>query len=276
MENECIEKVWEQYKPLVYKIALKYVGFDELDDLVQEGFIGLYKAFMHYDKNTGSPFVTYAPYWIRQSIQRYIENSGSLVRIPTHAADSVRRYKKTVSDYEKQFGRTPPPDEIRHLMGISEQSLGTVLQALKMGQIESMTAPFGEDEATYEDVTGNDGIENAIINRLDLEDMKHDVHAAVDRLPDREKNVINWRYFDDLTLQQVGELEGKSIESVRQCENKALKRLRQPSYSASLRCYMGLSDKQQSIAMRGTVSAFNRTWTSATEKAAFVGLGVWH
>ncbi len=159
-------------------------------------------------------------------------------------------------------------------MGISRSEYDTMQQAVRMGTIASLSAPTGEDDTTtIGDTIGNDGIEDAIIDRIDQEDMKRDVHAAVDKLPDREREIINLRYFEGLTMQQIGQLEDRSIESVRQCQVKALRHLRGPSYSEPLRCYMGLSDRQLSAAMHSTVSGFNRTWTSATEKAAFIGLG---
>ena len=187
-------------------------------------------------------------------------------------AARVQKYRKLQSDYQKQFGHKPSADEIRALMGISRSEYDTMQQAVRMGTIASLSAPTGEDDSTtIGDTIGNEGIEDDIIDRIDQEDMKRDIHAAVDKLPDREREVITLRYFEGLTMEQVGELESRSMESVRQCQAKALRRLRSPSYRRPLECY-ALSDKQLSAAMHSTVSGFNRTWTSATEKAAFIGL----
>ena len=207
-------------------------------------------------------------------MRRYIENCCSTVRISSGMAARVQKYRKLQSDYQKQFGHKPSSDEIRALMGISRSEYDTMQQAVRMGQVASLSAPTGEDDSTtIGDSIGNEGIEDDIIDRIDQEDMKRDVHAAVDKLPDREREIINLRYFEGLTMQQIGQLEDRSIESVRQCQAKAMRHLRGPSYSEPLRCYMGLSDRQLSAAMHSTVSGFNRTWTSATEKAAFIGLG---
>lgn len=273
MTSDEMMQLWESHRPFVYKIALRYAGQAEIDDLLQEGYLGLYAAVTRFDENAGTSFLTYAGFWIRQRMRRYIENYCSVVRISSGMAEKVRKYKKLQSDYQKQFGRKPSVDEIRALMGISQTEYDTMQQAVRMGTVASLSAPIGEDDATVEELIGNDGIEDAIIERINQENMKRDVHAAVDKLPDREREIINLRYFEGLTMQQIGQLEDRSIESVRQCQAKAMRHLRGPSYSEPLRCYLGLSDRQLSAAMHSTVSGFNRTWTSATEKAAFIGLG---
>lgn len=274
MNNEELIELWDEHRPFIYKIALQYSGYAEMDDLMQEGYLGLYSAAIRFDQNAGASFLTYAAFWIRQRMRRYIENCCSTVRISSGMAARVQKYRKLQSDYQKQFGHKPSSDEIRALMGISRSEYDTMQQAVRMGQVASLSAPTGEDDTTtIGDTIGNDGIEDAIIDRINQEDMKRDVHAAVDKLPDREREIINLRYFEGLTMQQIGQLEDRSIESVRQCQAKAMRHLRGPSYSEPLRCYMGLSDRQLSAAMHSTVSGFNRTWTSATEKAAFIGLG---
>ncbi|MBT9770725.1 sigma-70 family RNA polymerase sigma factor [Coprococcus catus] len=272
MSNEELIELWDEHRPFIYKIALQYSGYAEMDDLMQEGYLGLYSAAIRFDQNAGASFLTYAAFWIRQRMRRYIENCCSTVRISSGMAARVQKYRKLQSDYQKQFGHKPSADEIRALMGISRSEYDTMQQAVRMGTIASLSAPTGEDDTvTIGDTIGNEGIEDAIIDRIDQEDMKRDVHAAVDKLPDREREVITLRYFEGLTMEQVGELESRSMESVRQCQAKALRLLRSPSYRRPLECY-ALSDKQLSAAMHNTVSGFNRTWTSATEKAAFIGL----
>ena len=272
MNNEELIELWDEHRPFIYKIALQYSGYAEMDDLMQEGYLGLYSAAIRFDQTAGASFLTYAAFWIRQRMRRYIENCCSTVRISSGMAARVQKYRKLQSDYQKQFGHNPSADERRALMGIRRSEYDTMQQAIRMGTIASLSAPTGEDDTTtLGDTIGNDGIEDAIIDRIDQEDMKRDVHAAVDKLPDREREVITLRYFDGLTMEQVGELESRSMESVRQCQAKALRHLRSSSYRRPLECY-ALSDRQLSAAMHSTVSGFNRTWTSATEKAAFIGL----
>ena len=256
MNNEELIELWDEHRPFIYKIALQYSGYAEMDDLMQEGYLGLYSAAIRFDQNAGASFLTYAAFWIRQRMRRYIENCCSTVRISSGMAARVQKYRKLQSDYQKQFGHKPSADEIRALMGISRSEYDTMQQAVRMGQVASLSAPTGEDDTTtIGDTIGNDGIEDAI----------------VDKLPDREREVITLRYFEGLTMEQVGELESRSMESVRQCQAKALRHLRSPSCRRPLECY-ALSDRQLSAAMHSTVSGFNRTWTSATEKAAFIGL----
>ena len=273
MNNEELIELWDEHRPFIYKIALQYSGYAEMDDLMQEGYLGLYSAAIHFDKEAGTTFLTYAAFWIRQQMRRYIANCCRTVRISSGMAARVQKYRKLQSDYQKQFGHKPSADEIRELMGISRSEYDTMQQAIRMGTIASLSAPTSEDDATtIGDTIGNEGIEDAIIDRIDQEDMKRDVHAAVDKLPDCERTALSVKYFDELAPEQIRKLEGQSSEDVRRYQAKAMRRLRGPKYSAPLRCYMGLSDWQLSAAMHSTVSGFNRTWTSATEKAAFIGL----
>lgn len=272
MSNDELIELWNKHRPFIYKTALQYSGYAEMDDLMQEGYLGLYSAAIRFDESAGVSFLTYAAFWIRQRMRRYIENCCSTVRISSGMAARVQKYKKLQSDYQKQFGRKPSAGEIWALMGISRSEYNAMQQAVRMGQIASLSAPTNDDDTVIGDTIGNDGIEDAIIDRIDQEDMKRDVHAAVDKLPDRERAAISMKYFDNLTPEQIGELEEKSPEDVRRCQSKALRRLRTPQYSAPLRCYVGLSDWQLLAAMHSTVSGFKRTWTSATEKAAFMGL----
>ena len=254
MSNDELIELWDEHRPFIYKIALQYSGYAEMDDLMQEGYLGLYSAAIRFDENAGVSFLTYAAFWIRQRMRRYIENCCSTVRISSGMAARVQKYRKIQSDYQKQFGCKPSADEIRALMGISRSEYDTMQQAVRMGTTASLSAPAGEDDSTtIGDYIGNDGIEDAIIDRINREDIKRDVHAAVDKLPDREREVITLRYFEGLTMEQVGELESRSMESVRQCQAKALRHLRSPSYRRPLECYM-LSDKQLSAAMHSTVS----------------------
>lgn len=100
-------KLWQQNRGFIFKIASGYKGYEELEDLNQQGYIGLCHAVEGYRLEEDIPFINYAAFWIRQSIKRYIENCGSIVRIPSHEWQRQKKYKKLLHDFEAQTGRKP-------------------------------------------------------------------------------------------------------------------------------------------------------------------------
>lgn len=98
-------QLWEQNQRFISSIAVKFSGYEELDDLKQEGYISLCNAVRHYDAEQGVPFINYAAFWIRQGLQRYIENCCGAVRIPVGVQTDIRKYKKISNEFQKEYGR---------------------------------------------------------------------------------------------------------------------------------------------------------------------------
>ncbi len=239
MTNEELTKLWEENKRFVYKMAGRYTDYAEFDDLVQEGYIGIYLAALHFDESAGTKFLTYAAFWIKQRMRRHINNCRSVVRIPSHVMENIRKYRKIQSDYQKRFGRKPSADEIRALMGISQTEYDTMLQAAGMEQIASISSPISDEEdATLEDMIGNKGIEDATVDRINQESISRSMRSVLNQLSEWEQKVIRMRYFEGLSMEMVAKLEGISVQDVRRGQEKALRRLRQPKYSKSLRPYI--------------------------------------
>ena len=153
--------------------------------------------------------------------------------------ENIRKYKKFQSDYQKQFGRKLTEDEMRALMGMSQTEYNNMQQAAGMEQIASISSPISNDEdATLEDMIGDKGIEDVTVERVNRESIERDVRSVLNQLSEWEQKVICMRYFEGLPMEMVAELEGISVQDVRRGQEKALRRLRQPKYSKSLRLYM--------------------------------------
>ena len=153
--------------------------------------------------------------------------------------ENIRKYRKIQSDYQKRFGRKPSADEIRALMGISQTEYDTMLQAAGMEQIASISSPISDEEdATLEDMIGNKGIEDATVDRINQESISRSMRSVLNQLSEWEQKVIRMRYFEGLSMEMVAKLEGISVQDVRRGQEKALRRLRQPKYSKSLRPYI--------------------------------------
>ena len=268
-ENEAdnMLQLWQQTKGFIHKMAKKYNGYIELDDLMQEGYIGLCEAVHQYDFDQGAPFINYAAFWIKQTMQRYVDNCSGVVRLPVHAREDIRKYQKVTREYRKYNGHEPSERELCAILHVNREKLHVIQQNVGMGQIDSLSKPInGEDEEiTLEDcIQSGENLEEDVIKRLDTDAMKKEVWIAVDQLPDQQSEVIRKRYRKCMTLKEVGQNIGVSVESVRSIEAKAMRTLRNQRRCQTLRVYYEEYMKSHSYRHVG-VDSFQRTWMSEVE-----------
>lgn len=262
-------QLWQQNQGFIGKMAARYSSYAEIEDLKQEGYIALYEAVRHYDPASGVPFINYAAFWMKQQMSRYIDNCGSVVRIPVGVRGEIRRYKKICNEYRKYYGAEPSERELCVLLRMSPEELHKVQENARKGQIQSLSAPIGADheEMTLEaTVASGEDLEEDCISRLDRENMKRELWIAVDPLPEDQAQTIRCRYMDGMTLKETGEHQGVSIERVRQNDRKAIRTLRLNKYSRKYRGYYEEYLSAASVHHVG-VSSFQRTWTSEVERA---------
>lgn len=153
--TENMQVLYENNLPLIKKFIKPYAYYESEEDLLQETYFGLWEAVRHYESSENVLFMTYARYWIKQSIQRYMENSGSILRISSAYRQKIARYKKTVQEFEQTHGHTPTDEEIADcsLLPLSE------IQKIKkyMQEIISLDAPLkADDELTLSDTVADD------------------------------------------------------------------------------------------------------------------------
>lgn len=125
-EAENMLALWQQNKKFIYKMAMKYQSYAEIDDLNQEGYIGLCEAVRHYDQAYCASFIHYAAFWIQQVMCRYIANCCSCVRVPEGVRNEVQQYKKILAEYRKYYGKEPTNREMRAFLGISDKELQSI------------------------------------------------------------------------------------------------------------------------------------------------------
>ena len=247
-------------------MARRYSAAAEIEDLEQEGYLGLCEAVRHYDPERGS-FLTYASFWIRQGMRRFIENSGSLVRLPSHIRDEVQRYQGAVKDYQKQYGRKPQEAALCWLLGISREKLRRIQKAAEMEQIQSLSEPLrGEGDFSLEDyIPSGEDLERDVAERLDREAVSRELWLVVDSLPDRLPETVRFRYRDGMSLKEIGQCMKLSEAQARKLEQEAIRTLRLPRKSRKLRGYYEEYLAASPVCHVGT-KQFNTTWTSAIEK----------
>lgn len=270
-EAENMLQLYKQNKGFIYKTAMKYQEHAEIEDLMQEGYIGLCEAVRHYDADQGANFITYAAFWIKQVMLRYIENCGSTVRIPTHAREWLFKYKKVFAEYKKWYGKDPTDWEMQGYLGISQEKLEDIKKALRMDNLRSTNEAVGDDgESCLEDFVASDqNLEEDACRKLDYEMMKEALWNTVDQLPEEQADVIRKKYQKGMTLREIGESIGKSLDWPRQLEAKAFRTLRIPSKCGKFKSYFEEYISASPICHVG-VAKYNRTWTSSTELMAML------
>lgn len=263
-------QLWQQNIRFIGKIANSYRGYEDIEDLKQQGYIGLCHAVEGYRLEENIPFINYAAFWIRQSMARYIEDCGAVVRIPSHERARQKKYKRLIHDFEAQTGRKPTEWEICHCMEISRNVLEEMQNNAKMGQIGSLDACVGEDgETTVGDLVPDKvDVEGDVLDKIEKEEMSHVVWSVVDTLPGKQPRVIRSIYQEGKTLKAIGEsIGGVSAERVRTIRQHAMIELRKPSRRDKLIVFLPEAMGSTAYTHNG-IREFERTWTSSTEFAA--------
>lgn len=266
---ENMLQLWQQNQGFITAIAKRFQGYEDMEDLRQQGYIGLCQAVDNYNPDEDTLFMTYARFWIRQSMQRYIEDCGSVVRIPVNLRSKVGKYKKLTAAFLAQFGRNPSDEEYRSYLDISDGILEKLRQAITMEDMGSLDVPIGEGEdcSMYDLLPGQESPEAEIVDCLQQEQLRDTLWGMVDDLPGQQPAVIRMRYQEGKSLKETGEAVGFTIEYTRQQQNKALGALREPRRARVLRSLMYGDTYSKALKGNG-VDSFNRTWTSSTERAA--------
>ena len=241
-DDTALDKLTKANLRFVVSVSKQYQNQGlTLPDLINEGNLGLIKAAKRFDETRGFKFISYAVWWIRQSILQALAEQSRIVRLPLNKIGSINKINKAYAVLEQKYERPPTPEEIAELV---ELSLTEVQQSLKnTGRHISMDAPLieGEDSSLY-DVMGSEDSPNPDAELM-LESLREEIRRALDTLSPREADVVS-SYFGlnagcSMTLEEIGERFDLTRERVRQIKEKAIRRLKQTSRSKILKTYLG-------------------------------------
>jgi len=240
-DQEALEKLTRANLRFVVSVAKQYQNQGlSLPDLINEGNLGLIKAAEKFDETRGFKFISYAVWWIRQSILQALAEQSRIVRLPLNQVGSLNKINKALSTFEQKNERLPSSEELAEMIDIPKDKISDTMRV--SGRHVSVDAPFveGEDNSLL-DVLPNDDSPSADRGLVN-ESLNTEIERALSTLSTREREIVKSVFgigCQEMTLEEIGERFGLTRERVRQIKEKAIRRLKSPSRSKLLKGYLG-------------------------------------
>ena len=237
----ALEKLTKSNLRFVVSVAKQYQNQGlSLPDLINEGNLGLIKAAKRFDETRGFKFISYAVWWIRQSILQALAEQSRIVRLPLNQVGSLNKINKAFSKLEQQFEREPSPEELANILELPQDKVTDTMRV--SGRHVSMDAPFvnGEENSLLDVLINHDSprADNTLMN----ESLQREIERSLSTLTERERDVVKLFFGigvnHGLTLEEIGAKFDLTRERVRQIKEKAIRRLRHNSRSKLLKTYL--------------------------------------
>lgn len=240
-DREALERLVCANLRFVVSVAKQYQNQGlTLPDLINEGNIGLIKAAEKFDETRGFKFISYAVWWIRQSILQALAEQSRMVRLPLNQVSAVSRINKLITKFEQEHERKPSADELSELIDETPEKIRDSLRA--NGRPMSMDAPLGDgDDSTLLEVISDDNMPSTDGRMIDTS-LATEIDRMLDTLDEREKTIVEMCFGinnREMTLEEISEKFGLSRERVRQIREKALLKLRHSNKKSLLQEYLG-------------------------------------
>jgi RNA polymerase primary sigma factor len=240
-DKEALDRLVRANLRFVVSVAKQYQNQGlPLPDLITEGNIGLIKAAEKFDETRGFKFISYAVWWIRQTILQALAEQSRIVRLPLNQVSAVSRMKKVIQQFEQEYERKPSAQELAELTDVAEDKIHDALRS--DGRHVSVDAPFqeGEDNSLLDVMTNPDmpSTDNVMMG----ESLTLEIDRVLSSLKEREELVIRMSFGigeREMTLDEIGDKLGLTSERVRQIKEKAIKQLRESGMSKQLKAYLG-------------------------------------
>ena len=240
-DKKALEKLARANLRFVVSVAKQYQNQGlSLPDLINEGNLGLIKAAQKFDETRGFKFISYAVWWIRQSILQAIAEQSRIVRLPLNQVGSVNRINRILNQFEQENERRPSVEEIADQIDLPEDKIAEAIKVT--GKHVSVDAPFydGEETSLLDVLPNNDA--PMADKELVMESLREEVSRILQTLNDKERNVIEAFYGinqPEMTLDEIGDKYGLTRERVRQIKEKAIRHLRNSTKNKLLKAYLG-------------------------------------
>lgn len=240
-DQKALEKLTRANLRFVVSVAKQYQNQGlSLPDLINEGNLGLIKAAEKFDETRGFKFISYAVWWIRQSILQALAEQSRIVRLPLNQVGSLNKINKALSQFEQKNERSPSNEELSEMIDIPQDKISDTLRV--SGRHVSVDAPFveGEDNSLLDVIPNDDSpmADRGLVN----ESLSTEIERSLQILTTREREIIK-SFFgigcQEMTLEEIGERLDLTRERVRQIKEKAIRKLKEPSASKLLKTYLG-------------------------------------
>ena len=240
-DQQALEKLTRANLRFVVSVAKQYQNQGlSLPDLINEGNLGLIKAAEKFDETRGFKFISYAVWWIRQSILQALAEQSRIVRLPLNQVGSLNKINKALSKFEQEHERMPSSEELSEMIDVPKDKIADTLRV--SGRHVSVDAHFveGEDNSLLDVLVNNDSpsADRGLVN----ESLAKEIDRALSTLAQREREIIK-SFFgigcQEMTLEEIGERFGLTRERVRQIKEKAIRKLKNHSRSKNLKSYLG-------------------------------------
>lgn len=225
----CLTTLYQNNYLYFLKICRKYSGYEDIDDLMQEAFIGLRIAVDKYDSEKEIPFINYASIWIEAEINKYLDNCGSVVRMPSYMRSQNIRYSKVKRAFTMKYGREPSDQELKALLLLNDEQLMRLKKCLSMVNAESLDKVISnEDNSITVRDTVADPIDHysELIDEMDDEQMRRTVWEEVNKLSEEETEILKEYYIQKKSFVDMAEEHRCTYSHIQKIKNGAIKKLR--------------------------------------------------
>ena len=225
--TDNMQLLYQENLPLIKKIIQPYYKYEEIEDLLQEAYFGLYEAVKHYETSENVLFMTYATFWIKQAVQRYVNKYGSVVRIPSHTKQKIIRYKKNVIKLTQDLGRIPTRGEIAEYMAVNVSEVEHL--EIYSQSIASLDSPVNDDsdQTLIDSIQDDCNIENNIINEMYDRYSKNELWDIVEEYTsERENHIIREYFLYNKSMPEIAKNENVTVSRIREIREKGLRKLK--------------------------------------------------
>lgn len=268
--KENLLALWEQNRRFAWALAVKYRGYADIDDLMQQAYLGMHKAAYSFYIESGVKFLSYAGTHMHAQMWEHINRCCRAVSIPPKAAEMRRKYLKIQDEIKNKFKRDATDDEICIALDITYEQLDDIRQSFIFDSVKSLDEkPAGEnsDDITLSDCVASDqDVEGEVLSRIQCEELRE----IIEEMPGELQEIIRLHYYENMSMIKIADALGLKPYTARAMRAKAVEKLARRYKEKEIKYNSGY-ENIRTRAMRGTgVKIFAETWTSATERAAIV------
>ncbi len=256
-----MSKLYIKNQGIIFSIVKKYsyackasygcVPIIELEELMHEAYFGLVKAVEKYDDTQGVLFMSYAPFWIRQAIKRFLEDSGQFIRVPVHTQEKIYRYNQVSSYYMQNFNRQPTKQEFASRLQMSFKEVEQLQRFMFRNKISSLDGVVsdGEDEdiSYSEAIPGDVDLETEVVERITNERLKDELWTILDQIlmDEKKMQLLRLKFIDNMNMEEIGKRYNISRTAVKQALEYCLKLIKRNAQIRRLAVQTGIWDENK-------------------------------